>query len=165
MAAGSKVYRTELVLGIFLLISLGILAYLAMQTGAFTIEDRAPLDLVFEDAAGIVSDSAVMIAGVQVGRVRGLDVRHNRAVVHTEVNRSAQIRSDVRALIRARSLLGKKYIELKPQSKESEVVPPEFEVPAAQTGFSTEIDQLTTKIEPLIDDTSVEAPVISTPSA
>ena len=62
MAAGSKAYRTELVLGIFLIISLGILAYLAMQTGAFTIEDRVPMDLVFEDAAGIVSDSAVMIA-------------------------------------------------------------------------------------------------------
>lgn len=152
MAASSNVYRTELVLGIFLIISLGILAYLAMQTGAFTIEDRVPMDLVFEDAAGIVQDSAVMIAGVQVGRVKGLDVRHNRAVVHTEINRSAQIRSDVRALIRARSLLGEKYVELKPQSKETEVVPPDFEVPVEQTGFSTEIDQLTTKIAPLIEE-------------
>ncbi|MFQ5458754.1 MAG: MlaD family protein [Myxococcota bacterium] len=152
MAAGSKVYRTELVLGIFLIISLGILAYLAMQTGAFTIEDRVPMSLVFEDAAGIVTDSAVMIAGVQVGRVSSLDVRHDKAVVHTEVNRSAEIREDVQALIRARSLLGEKYIELKPQTKSAAVAPPDYEVPVQQTGFSTEIDQLTTKIEPLIEE-------------
>jgi len=151
MAASSRVYRTELVLGIFLIISLGILAYLAMQTGAFIVEDRVKLDLVFADAAGIVADSAVMIAGVQVGRVTGLDVDHDKAIVHTEVNRSAQVREDVLALIRARSLLGEKYIELKPQSHDAKIAPAGFKVPVGQTGFSTEIDQLTTKIEPLID--------------
>jgi phospholipid/cholesterol/gamma-HCH transport system substrate-binding protein len=151
MAATSKVYRTELVLGVFLIISLGILAYLAMKTGAFIVEDRVPLDLVFDDASGIVPDSAVMIAGVQVGRVSRLDVDHDKAIVHTEVNRSAKIREDVKALIRARSLLGEKYIELKPQSREATIAPANFVVPDTQTGFSTEIDQLTTKIEPLID--------------
>jgi len=151
MAASSRVYRTELVLGIFLIISLGILAYLAMQTGAFIVEDRVKLDVVFADAAGIVTDSAVMIAGVQVGRVTGLDVDHDKAIVHTEVNRSAQVREDVLALIRARSLLGEKYIELKPQSHDAKIAPAGFKVPVGQTGFSTEIDQLTTKIEPLID--------------
>jgi phospholipid/cholesterol/gamma-HCH transport system substrate-binding protein len=152
MAATSKVYKTELVLGIFLIISLGILAYLAMKTGAFTVEDRVPLQVVFEDAAGIVEDSAVMIAGVQIGRVNRLDVAHDKAVVQVEVNRSAKIREDVHALIRARSLLGEKYIELKPQSETASVVPANFQVSIENTGFSTEIDQLTTKIEPLIDE-------------
>ncbi|MDP3936585.1 MAG: MlaD family protein [Deltaproteobacteria bacterium] len=151
MAATSRVYRTELVLGIFLIISLAILAYLAMQTGAFIVEDRVKLDVVFDDASGIVTDSAVMIAGVQIGRVAGLDVDHNQAIVHTEVNRSANVREDVEALIRARSLLGEKYIELKPQSRDAKMAPADFKVPSSHTGFSTEIDQLTTKIEPLID--------------
>ncbi len=152
MAATSRVYKTELVLGIFLIISLAILAYLAMKTGAFTVQDRVPLRLVFEDAAGIVEDSAVMIAGVQIGRVKKLDVAHDRAVVHVQVNRAAKIREDVHALIRARSLLGEKYVELKPQSETATVAPANFQVPLENTGFSTEIDQLTTKIEPLIDE-------------
>jgi phospholipid/cholesterol/gamma-HCH transport system substrate-binding protein len=152
MATTSKVYKTELVLGIFLIISLGILAYLAMKTGAFTVRDRVPLHLVFADASGIVKDSAVMIAGVQVGRVKRLDVEHDKAIVHIEVNRSAKIREDVRALIRARSLLGEKYIELKPQSRTAKLAPANFEVPLDHTGFSTEIDQLTTKIEPLVEE-------------
>jgi phospholipid/cholesterol/gamma-HCH transport system substrate-binding protein len=152
MAATSKVYKTELVLGIFLIISLGILAYLAMQTGAFTVEDRLPLQLVFEDAAGIVEDSAVMIAGVQIGRVKKLDVSHDRAVVHVQVNRAAKIREDVHALIRSRSLLGEKYIELKPRSKTAPVAAANFQIAVENTGFSTEIDQVMTKIEPLIDE-------------
>jgi phospholipid/cholesterol/gamma-HCH transport system substrate-binding protein len=151
MAASSKVYKTELVLGIFLIISLGILAYLAMKTGAFQIEDRIPITLVFHDASGIVPDSALMIAGVQVGRVTRLDVQHDKAVVHGEVNRSAKVREDVQALIRSRSLLGEKYIELKPQSPTTKLADSGFTVPPEHTGFSTEIDQLTTKIEPLID--------------
>ena len=151
MAASSKVYKTELVLGIFLLISLGILAYLAVQTGAFQIEDRIPISLVFNDASGIVPDSALMIAGVQVGRVERLDVKHDKAIVHGQVNRAAQLRTDMRALIRSRSLLGEKYIELKPESLTSPLAEKGFQVPVDRTGFSTEIDQLTTKIEPLID--------------
>ena len=151
MAASSKVYKTELVLGIFLIISLGILAYLAMKTGAFQIEDRIPITMVFHDASGIVPDSALMIAGVQVGRVTRLDVQHDKAVVHAEVNRSAKVREDVQALIRSRSLLGEKYIELKPQSPTTKIADAGFIVPPERTGFSTEIDQLTTKIEPLID--------------
>jgi phospholipid/cholesterol/gamma-HCH transport system substrate-binding protein len=151
MAASSKVYKTELVLGIFLIISLGILAYLAMKTGAFHIEDRIPISLVFEDASGIVPDSALMIAGVQVGRVDRLDVKHDKAVVHAQVNRAAKVRTDVHALIRSRSLLGEKYIEIKPQSPTAPLAEEGFQVPVDRTGFSTEIDQLTTKIEPLID--------------
>jgi phospholipid/cholesterol/gamma-HCH transport system substrate-binding protein len=123
-----------------------------MQTGAFTVEDRLPLQLVFEDAAGIVEDSAVMIAGVQIGRVKKLDVAHDKAVVHVQVNRAAKIREDVHALIRSRSLLGEKYIELKPRSKTASVAAENFQIPVENTGFSTEIDQLTTKIEPLIDE-------------
>ncbi len=152
MAAASKIYKTELVLGIFLVISLVILAYLAMKTGTFTIQDRIPIDLVFQDASGIVKDSAIMIAGVQVGRVDKLDVMHDKAVVHVEVDRAAKIREDVRALIRARSLLGEKYIELKPRSMTAKLAEAGFQVPVDHTGFSTEIDQLTTKIEPLIEE-------------
>ncbi len=151
MAASSKVYKTELVLGIFLLISLGILAYLAVQTGAFQIEDRIPISLVFKDASGIVSDSALMVAGVQVGRVERLDVKHDKAIVHAQVNRAAELRTDMRALIRSRSLLGEKYIELKPEALTTPLVETGFQVPVDRTGFSTEIDQLTTKLEPLID--------------
>ncbi len=151
MAASSKVYKTELVLGIFLIISLGILAYLAMKTGAFQIEDRIPISLVFNDAAGIVPDSSLMIAGVQVGRVDRLDVKHDKAIVHAQVNRAAQLRTDAHALIRSRSLLGEKYIEIKPQSPSAALAEAGFQMPVDHTGFSTEIDQLTTKIEPLID--------------
>ncbi len=151
MAATSKVYKTELVLGIFLIISLGILAYMAVKTGAFQIQDRIPITLVFEDASGIVSDSALMVAGVQVGRVDRLDVKHDKAIVHADVDRAAKIRNDVHALIRARSLLGEKYIELKPESPEAPLAEKGFQVAVSRTGFSTEIDQLTTKIEPLID--------------
>ena len=154
MAATSKIYKTELVLGIFLLISLAILAYLAMKTGTFTIQDRIPIDLVFEDASGIVKDSAVMIAGVQVGRVSKLEVMHDKAIVRADVDRSAKIRRDVQALIRSRSLLGEKYIELKPQSRTAALAEAKFRVPVNHTGFSTEIDQLTTKIEPLIEKAS-----------
>jgi phospholipid/cholesterol/gamma-HCH transport system substrate-binding protein len=153
MAATSRIFKTELVLGIFLIISLAILAYLAMKTGTFTIQDRIPINLVFRDASGIVKDSAVMIAGVQVGRVSKLDVMHDKAVVHAEVDRAAKIRQDVRALIRARSLLGEKYIELKPRSRTAKLAEPGFEVPVDHTGFTTEIDQLTTKIEPLVEKT------------
>jgi phospholipid/cholesterol/gamma-HCH transport system substrate-binding protein len=76
---------------------------------------------------------------------------HDKAVVHAEVDRAAKIRQDVRALIRARSLLGEKYIELKPQSRTAKLAGPGFEVPVEHTGFTTEIDQLTTKIEPLVE--------------
>jgi phospholipid/cholesterol/gamma-HCH transport system substrate-binding protein len=56
----------------------------------------------------------VLVAGVKVGEVERLGLDHATAVARLSLDPEADLRRDVTARVRARSLLGEKYVELIP---------------------------------------------------
>ena len=52
-----------------------------------------------------------MADGVEVGEVTGIDVRPDRVVVELTLDEVA-VRADTEAILRLRSLIGERYVEL-----------------------------------------------------
>ncbi len=151
--------RHEVGVGVLLVVATGLLGYMAIQVGAIrgtgpTIE----LDAVLPDAAGLSEGAVVAIAGVQVGRVTTLAVDHDHARAHLSVDASANVRTDVRIAVRARSVLGEKYLELRPQSKDAPLLASGATL--IDSAGQVEIDEMVTEMGPLlraIDPKAVEA--------
>jgi phospholipid/cholesterol/gamma-HCH transport system substrate-binding protein len=109
----------------------------------------------FADAAGLTEGAVVSIAGVDVGAVDAMRLVDGQASLTLAVDPEASVRKDAVARIRARSVLGEKYIELLPGqgalAESGDVL--------ASEGGSYDIDQLVRALEPVI--TAIEPELVA----
>ena len=140
----------DVMLGAVILAALGLLAYMAIAVGGLKFGKGIHVTAEFANATGLVKEGAVMIAGVNVGSVDSLAVRHDKAVVKLRLRADAQIRQDVKAAIRAKSLLGEKYVELLPQSETAPLIADGATI--TDTAVPVEVDELLTHLGPVIKD-------------
>jgi phospholipid/cholesterol/gamma-HCH transport system substrate-binding protein len=141
--------KQEVLVGALLVVSAVVFGWLSVQVGASRGLGKTVLvTAVFDDAAGLVADSAVKVSGIEVGRVRSLDVDFDRAVVTLALRAEAGIRKDVRAEVRARSLLGEKFLRLVPQSRDAPLLQDGDRIES--TGPTMEIDQIIATFGPLV---------------
>ncbi|MGV3523564.1 MAG: MlaD family protein [Candidatus Sericytochromatia bacterium] len=106
----------EFSLGLFILTAALLLAYMSITIGKVQFGDTLHVEAVFDNASGIVKDAPVMLAGIEVGHVESLQVTGQDALMTLTVNPEVKLYADARAEIRSKSLLGEKYIALKPGS-------------------------------------------------
>lgn len=145
----------EVSLGLLVLVALAILAYIATETGHLKgIAFQMRTTVVFDNAAGLVEGAAVRVAGVQVGRVEKLAVDFNKARATLLIDGEADVRQDAVVTIRARSLLGEKYVELVPNSPDAPVLADGMELKALPAGL--EIDQVMSELGPLLKTLDVK---------
>ncbi len=104
----------EISLGLFILSAAVLLAYMSITVGKVQFGDTLKVAALFDNASGIVKDAPVLMAGIEVGHVSGLEVKDRKALMHFVIEPNTQVYSDARAEIRSKSLLGEKYIALIP---------------------------------------------------
>lgn len=149
MSARKRSRKHEIRVGLLLLVALLVFAWLATQVGGMRGFGRTfVVQVVFEDAAGLVNDSAVKVAGVEVGSVQRLEVDFDRAVATLVLEQDAGLRKDVRAQIRARSLLGEKYVALFPVSRDAPLLADGDRI--EDTAPAVEIDDLLAMLGPVL---------------
>jgi phospholipid/cholesterol/gamma-HCH transport system substrate-binding protein len=68
----------------------------------------------FAQAASLRAGDQVTVAGIQVGKVDGLQLAGDRVIVRFKVNRGVHLGSASRAAIKLTTLLGSRYLELSP---------------------------------------------------
>ena len=117
--------RTELSVGFFVIIGIVCLGYLAIKLGKLEVMGSSGYTLVadFSSVAGIKPGDPVEIAGVKVGRVEGIRLADDRARLELRVEDGVQLQEDVIASVRARGLIGDKFILLAPGASEK-IIPP-----------------------------------------
>ncbi len=143
--------RYELGVGILVVVATGLLAFLALEAGAIRRlgDDSVAVTAVLPDVAGLSQGAAVSVAGVPVGRVDHLIVDFDKARLEISLDSDAGIRRDAKVALRARSVLGEKYVELIPQSHDAPLLVAGDELVADQGAL--EIDQLVTRLGPILD--------------
>jgi phospholipid/cholesterol/gamma-HCH transport system substrate-binding protein len=121
MAASKK--RTEVLVGLFLLIGFAILAGLVLQFGKFSDHLRGQylLTVVFDDASGVIKGSEVRMGGAKIGQVADLPELNDAVQV--------EVRLAIREVIRipagsgfqvsSATLLGDKLIVVVPPADRS----------------------------------------------
>jgi phospholipid/cholesterol/gamma-HCH transport system substrate-binding protein len=108
--------KLEMVVGVFVLVGLLCLAYLSVKLGKLELVsgDVYEVDAQFNSASGIKPGSTIEIAGVEVGRVRGITLIEDRAKVTLAVNNSIKLYTDTIASIKTRGIIGEKFLALTP---------------------------------------------------
>jgi phospholipid/cholesterol/gamma-HCH transport system substrate-binding protein len=108
--------KLEMVVGVFVLVGMLCLGYLAVKLGKLELVsgDVYEVDAQFNTASGLKPGSTIEIAGVEVGRVRGITLKEDRAMVRLAVNNTVKLYTDTIASIKTRGIIGEKFLALSP---------------------------------------------------
>lgn len=108
--------KLELIVGVFVLVGILCLGYLSIKLGKLELIGGNVYEVVaqFNSASGLKPGSAVEIAGVEVGRVRGITLKEDRAAVTLAVNDGVKLYTDTIASIKTRGIIGEKFLALSP---------------------------------------------------
>jgi phospholipid/cholesterol/gamma-HCH transport system substrate-binding protein len=141
--------RQEVGVGLLLLAGAAATGFLAVQMGAMSwFPDRIDVTAPAVDVAGLQEGYVVTTQGVPIGKVGAIERVDGAVVVHLVVERSAGVRSDVTPRIRAKSLLGEKYVELAPGGQEAPLLENGDVIAPIREQF--EIDELVDLIGPVV---------------
>ena len=120
-----KKFDLELAVGLFMILGIVCLGYLSVKLGGvdFLGNQGYELDAVFSNSGGLKPGSSVVIAGVNVGRVKGVLLDNYEARVSMAVPEGLKIQEDAIASIKTRGLIGEKYVEITPGGSEEILKP------------------------------------------
>lgn len=110
-------YRYEITVGLFVIAAALILGYISLKISRIRVRDGMEVGVVLSHACGLVKDAPVTVAGVEVGYVKGLRLDSGKALIVARIASSAGLRSDLKATVRSKSLLGEPYLELIPAGR------------------------------------------------
>ncbi len=125
----------------------GILLFLWLSFGGSVplASQEYRVKVAFPEAATLVEEADVRLAGVNVGKVkkRSLLKRANRTEVELELkNKYGPIPKDTRAILRQKTLLGETYVELSPGNPKSGMLPDGGMLANNQVEPTVELDEI-----------------------
>ena len=117
--------RTEIVVGFFVLIGIACLGYLAIKLGKLEVMGSSGYTVFadFPSVAGLKIGDPVEIAGVKIGRVEAIRLAEDRARLELRVQDGVKLQDDVIASVRARGLIGDKFVLVTPGASDKIIAP------------------------------------------
>jgi len=111
-----KRFDLELAVGFFILAGIICLGYLSVKLGKLEVLGSRGYNVtaVFSNTGGMKTGSEVVIAGVEVGRVKSVSLENYQAQVVLNFPWDVKIQEDAIASIKTKGLIGEKYIEITP---------------------------------------------------
>ncbi len=108
--------KLELIVGVFVLVGIFCLAYLSVKLGKLELIGGDVYEVVaqFNSASGLKPGSAIEIAGVEIGRVRAITLKQDRAAVTLAVSNGVKLYTDTIASIKTRGIIGEKFLAISP---------------------------------------------------
>ncbi len=115
----------ELAVGVFVLTGLAALGYLSIHLARMEVVGRGGYTVFarFSSVEGLKPGTLVEIAGVEVGRVKAIELQNYRARVALTIREDVKIPEDTIASIRTKGLLGEKYVRLSPGGSDQYLKP------------------------------------------
>ena len=131
--------KLELAVGAFVLLGLICLGYLSIKLGKLEVLGGQAYELQaeFDSASGLKPGAAVEIAGVEVGRVKTISLRGDRATVSLAIWNGERLYSDAIASIKTRGIIGEKFVALSPGAA-GEVLKPGGSIRDTESGLDLE---------------------------
>jgi phospholipid/cholesterol/gamma-HCH transport system substrate-binding protein len=110
----------ELIVGIFVLLGLACLAYLAINLGKVEIYGKGfQVFALFDNISGLKTGATVEVGGVTVGQVNSIELTPTyQALVGMKLNHNLKIHDDAIVSVRTKGIIGDKFIKLSPGSSE-----------------------------------------------
>ena len=119
--------HTEMLVGIFLLIGIIAITFLALRIGDFQLLNNQQyiIKAEFTSASGLKKGAHVEMAGVSVGRVTNIIFNPETylAEVHIAIEDSIQVPDDSIASIRTSGIIGDKFLKISPGGSDNIIGP------------------------------------------
>lgn len=113
-----KKYSIETTVGIFVVIGLALVAYMAIKLGDVSLlgTDRYKLFAHFTTVQGLRAGSPVQVFGIETGRVEAvtIDQQNGNALVEMSIAKNVMVYGDAIASIKTEGLIGDKYVNIDP---------------------------------------------------
>ena len=142
----------EVKVGVFVLIGLVVLGYMTLKVERRSLKTVEGYEIaaVFDSVSGLVKNSEIQIAGIEVGRVKDIRLEGSQAKVILTLKKGIQIYSDARAVLRTQGVLGDKYVEIMPGTDKA----PKLVAGGVinNTRSTIELDHLLAKAIPAMDN-------------
>ncbi len=108
--------KLEFVVGLFVLVGILCLGYLAIKLGKLELVggDYYELTADFSSSSGLKKGASVEIAGVEVGRVKSIVLKEDQAQVVVAIEDGITVYDDAIASIKTRGIIGEKFLGLSP---------------------------------------------------
>ncbi|MBU2498786.1 MAG: outer membrane lipid asymmetry maintenance protein MlaD [Proteobacteria bacterium] len=118
-------FDIELTVGLFIIAGIICLGYLSIKLGRMEILGNKGYEVyaLFSNSGGLKAGSSVMIAGVDVGRVRSITLEDYQARVVVNLSEGIKIQEDAIASIKTKGLIGEKFIEISPGGSDKIIGP------------------------------------------
>lgn len=134
-----KKFDVELAVGLFVILGIICLGYLSVKLGRMEVLGTEGYEVyaLFSNSGGLKAGSSVMIAGVDVGRVKGITLENYQARIILSLPEDVKIQEDAIASIKTKGLIGEKYIEITPGGSEK-IIPPGGRIRETQPAIDLE---------------------------
>jgi len=120
-----KKFDLELAVGVFMIIGIICLGYLSIKLGKMEVfgDKGYEIHAIFSNSGGLKPGSSVVIAGVEVGRVKRIALDDYQAKVVLNIPLNVKIQEDAIASIKTKGLIGEKYVEITPGGADELIEP------------------------------------------
>lgn len=113
-----KKYSNETIVGIFVVLGLAAIGYMAVRIGNVSIagDNTYSLYAPFSTVSGLRVGNSIEMMGMEIGRVAAfkMDQERQQAIVELRINKEIEVFDDAIASIKTAGLIGDKYIEIDP---------------------------------------------------
>jgi phospholipid/cholesterol/gamma-HCH transport system substrate-binding protein len=131
--------KLELVVGVFVAIGLVCLGYLSIKLGKLEVigANIYEIEAEFDSASGLKTGAPVEIAGVEVGRIKAIRLKDDRASVVLAIQEGVMLYGDTIASVKTRGIIGEKFLGLSPGGA-GEVLGPGGKIRDTESGLDLE---------------------------
>jgi len=113
-----KKYSNETIVGIFVVLGLAAISFMAVRIGnvSFVGDNSYSLYAPFNTVSGLRVGNAIEMMGMEVGRVAGfeMDQEKQMAIAELRIDKGIEVYDDAIASIKTAGLIGDKFVEIDP---------------------------------------------------
>lgn len=108
--------KFEFFVGLFMAIGVLCLAILSLRVARndFFAANGYEVQAVFTNCSGLQPGASIMIAGVEIGRIKSIGLEDYEAKVVFGIKHGVVVQKDAIASIKTKGLIGEKYVEITP---------------------------------------------------
>ena len=131
--------KLELAVGVFVLLGMACLAYLAINLGKMEVFGEGyQVFAVFDNVSGLKTGASVEIAGVDVGQVNSIQLTPMyQARVGLKLRQGVKVHDDAIASVRTKGIIGDKFVKLSPGNSEK-IIPVGGKIINTESGIDLE---------------------------
>ena len=145
--------NTETKVGMFAFAGLFLLGLAIFLLGDFTLTKEYPIYVRFADVAGLPDKSNVRLSGVEVGRIKGIEIQEDGVLLAVAIKDGVKIYRDAKFLIGSTSIIGSKFLQIDQGTAKSGLIAAGAHINGAE---SKPLDKMLTdtmgSLQKLLDD-------------